>query len=126
MINLDEYSDIGIHWIALYSLSNSVAYFESFGVEHIPEKIKIFIDKSIVVTNIFRVQANNSALCGSFCIGFIDFMLARLYQTFHQILLKRMLIYIIFLDTTKLKTVWIKITTFFKRHVSIILWSFSS
>ena len=30
---------------------------------------------------------------------------------------------IIFLDSTKLKTVWIKITTFFKRCVSIVLWS---
>ena len=29
--------------------------------------------------------------------------------------------FIIFLDNTKLKTVWIKITTFFKRRVSIIL-----
>ena len=26
----------------------------------------------------------------------------------------------------KLKIVWIKITTFFKRHISIMLWSFSS
>ena len=72
----------------MYSLNNSVAYFESFGVEHIPEEIKILIDKFIVVTNIFRIQANDSVLCGSFCIGFIDFMLARLYQTFHQIVLK--------------------------------------
>ena len=35
-------------------------------------------------------------------------------------------IFIIFLENTKLKIVWIKITTFFKQHVSIILWSFSS
>ena len=33
---------------------------------------------------------------------------------------------IIFRDSTKLKMVWIKITTFLKRRVSIILWSFSS
>ena len=26
--------------------------------------------------NIFRVQANNSVMCGYFCIGFIDFTLA--------------------------------------------------
>ena len=26
--------------------------------------------------NILRVQANNSVMCGYFCIGFIDFMLA--------------------------------------------------
>ena len=33
---------------------------------------------------------------------------------------------ITFLDSTKLKIAWRKITTFFKRHVSIILWYFSS
>ena len=26
--------------------------------------------------NIFRLQENNSIMCGYFCIGFIDFMLA--------------------------------------------------
>ena len=26
-------------------------------------------------TNIFRVQEENSIMCGYFCIGFIDFML---------------------------------------------------
>ena len=33
---------------------------------------------------------------------------------------------LILLDSTKRKIVWTKITTFFKRCVSIILWSFSS
>ena len=37
VINLDEYSDIGTHWIALYTLNNNVTYFDSFGVEHIPK-----------------------------------------------------------------------------------------
>ena len=27
-------------------------------------------------TNIFRIQANNSEMCGYFCTGLIDFMLA--------------------------------------------------
>ena len=76
VINLDEYSDIGTQWIALYALNNNVTYFDSFGVEHIPKEIKIFIDKSIVVTNIFRIQAYDSVMCRYFCIGFIDFMLA--------------------------------------------------
>ena len=34
VINLDEYSDIGTHWIALYSTFSNVTYFDSFGVEH--------------------------------------------------------------------------------------------
>ena len=60
----------------MQGLSNNVTYFNSSGVEYIPKKIKIFIDKPIVVTNIFRIQAYDSIMRGYFCIGFIDFMLA--------------------------------------------------
>ena len=77
IINLDEYSDIGTHWVALYVHNNDVTYFDSFGVEHFPKEIKAFIDRSLsTTTNIFRIQAYNSTMCGYFCIGFIDFMLA--------------------------------------------------
>ena len=60
----------------MYALNDNVTYFDSFGVRHIPKEIKIFIDKSIVVTNIFRIQPYSSVICGYFCIGFIDFLLA--------------------------------------------------
>ena len=77
VINLDEYSDIGTHWVASYVNNNDVIYFDSFGVEHIPKDIKAFIDRSLsITTNIFRIQAYDSIMCGYFCIGFIDFMLA--------------------------------------------------
>ena len=39
VINLDEHSDIGTHWIDLYILNDKVNYFDSFGVEHIPKEI---------------------------------------------------------------------------------------
>ena len=48
----------------------------SFGVEHVPKEIKIFIGPKNIKTNIFRIQADNSIMCGYFCIGFIDFMFA--------------------------------------------------
>ena len=32
--------------------------------------------KKNINANIFQVQSNNSIMCGYFCIGFIDFMLA--------------------------------------------------
>ena len=72
---INEYFDSGTHWTALRELNNNVTYFESFEVEHIAKEIKKFIDKSTVVTNIFRIQAYDSIMCGYFCIGFIDFML---------------------------------------------------
>ena len=56
--------------------NNNVIYFNSFGVEHIPNKIKAFINNNKkITTNIFRIQACDSIMCGYFCIGFIDFML---------------------------------------------------
>ena len=54
MINLDKYSDIRTHWVALYVNNNDVTYFDSFGVEHIPKEIKKFINGSLsITTNIF-------------------------------------------------------------------------
>ena len=82
VINLDEYSDIGTHWVALYLKTNDITYFDSFGVEHIPKELKTFINHSSssalqnknVKTNIFKIQAYDLIMCGYFCIGFIDFM----------------------------------------------------
>ena len=51
-------------------------HFDSFGVEHIPKEIKNSFNKSTIITNIFRIQAYDSKMCGYFCIGFINFMLA--------------------------------------------------
>ena len=74
VINLDEYSDIGTHWIALYVKNNDITYFDSFGVEHIPKEIIKSIGQKNVIANIFRIQAYDSIICGYFCIGFINFM----------------------------------------------------
>ena len=75
VINLDEYRDIGTHWVALYVNNKNIIYFGSFGVEHIPKEIIKFISNNKkIITNIYRIQAYDSILCGYFCIGFIKFM----------------------------------------------------
>ena len=43
--NLDEYSDISTHWVALYVKTNDITYFDSFGVEHIPKEMMKFINR---------------------------------------------------------------------------------
>ena len=60
VVNLDEYSDIGTHWIALYVNTKTVTYFDSFGVEHIPKEIKKLIINKNIISNIFRIQAYHS------------------------------------------------------------------
>ena len=76
VINLDEYANVGTHWIDLFCNKNEIAYFDILGVEHVPKEIKEFVGNKNIKANIFRVQANDSVMCGYFCIGFIDFMLA--------------------------------------------------
>ena len=67
VINLDEYSDIGNHWIALYVNNKTVTYFDSFGVEHIAKEIKKFINNKNIIANMFRVrQAYDSVMSGRF------------------------------------------------------------
>ena len=38
VINLDEFKSIGTYWITLFVNGNSIIYFDSFGVGHIPKK----------------------------------------------------------------------------------------
>ena len=74
VINLDEYSDIGTHWITLYVNNKTVTYFESFGIKHIPKENKKFIGNRNMISNIYRIPNYDSIMCGYFCIGFIDYM----------------------------------------------------
>ena len=85
VINIDEYHDIGTHWVTLYVNNNTIIYFDSFRVEHIPNEIIKFISNNEqsssakarnkkIITNIFTIQAYHSIMCGYFCIGFINFM----------------------------------------------------
>ena len=43
VINLDGHADVGTHWIALYVKKIEIIHFDSFGVEHVPKELKIFI-----------------------------------------------------------------------------------
>ena len=56
----------------MYVNNNIVTYFDSFGVEHY--EIMKFINRKEIITNIYKIQAYDSIMCGYFCIRFINFM----------------------------------------------------
>ena len=59
----------------MYVNNKIVTYFDSFGVEHVPKEImKLIVRRKKIITNIYRIQAYDSIMCGYFCIGFINFM----------------------------------------------------
>ena len=92
VISLDEYENTGTHSISLFVKPKYKVYFDSFGIEYFPKKINKFIDNDTtksttepsslersaiarIKSNIFRIQAYDSIMCGYFCIEFINYML---------------------------------------------------
>ena len=83
VINLDEYENTGTHCVSLFVKPKYTVYFDSFGIEHIPKEInKLIRSKELghavrneIKSNILRIQAYDSILCGYFCIKFINYML---------------------------------------------------
>ena len=75
IINLDEYESIGTHQIAFYVNAENVTNFHSFGVKHIPKKIKKFIRNKNIITSIYTIRVFDSIMCAYFYNGFIDFKL---------------------------------------------------
>ena len=50
-------------------INNRLFYFDSYGIPFIPDIIKKQYDK--IITNIYRIQSDNSNECGKFCILFM-------------------------------------------------------
>ena len=76
VIILDEYADVGTHWIVLYCKNVELIYFDSFGIEHVLKEIEKFIRHKNIKTSMFKLQSINSKMRGYFCIGFMDFVFA--------------------------------------------------
>ena len=64
IINLDHSKKSGTHWVVIFVKKDEVIYFDSFGVEHIPKEIMEKIGNKNIKTSIFRIQDNNSIMCG--------------------------------------------------------------
>ena len=52
VVNLDESEEVSTCWIAFYVDDDKATYFDSFGVEHAPKKIKQFISSKSINTDI--------------------------------------------------------------------------
>ena len=73
IINLNEYADVGTHWIPLYCKNGELFISIVLEMNVFLKKLKKFFEHKNIKANIFRVKSNSS-MCGYFCIRFIDFM----------------------------------------------------
>ena len=51
-------------------------YFDSFGIQYIPQEVLNKIRVKSITDNIFRIQDNGSIMGQLYCIVFIEYMLA--------------------------------------------------
>ena len=76
MINLDEEKVEEHIGVLLFIDRNTVLYFHSFEIEYILQEVLNKIKDKSITHNIFRIQDNESVMCGFCCITFIEDMLA--------------------------------------------------
>ena len=73
---LDDKNSKGTHWASLFINRNTAVYFDSFGIECIPQEVLNKIKDISITHNIFRIQGNESIMCGFYSIAFIEYVLA--------------------------------------------------
>ena len=59
-INHDDKDSKGTHWVSLCIDRNTAVYFDSFGIEYIPQEVLNKIKDKSITHNIFRIQGKES------------------------------------------------------------------
>ena len=75
-INLDDKSRKRTHWVSLFINTDFVIYFDSFGIEYIPQEVLKKIKENSITHNVFRIQDNESIMCELHIMAFIEYKLS--------------------------------------------------
>ena len=76
VMNPGDNSSKGTHWVSLYIDRKTADYFFFFGIDDTPQEVLNIIKEKSITHNIFRIQDNDSIMCGIYCIAFIEYIFA--------------------------------------------------
>ena len=76
VISLYDKNSKGTHWVTLFANKHTAVYSDSFGIEQIPQEVLKRIKDKSITRNIFRIQDNESIMCGFYCAAFVEYLLA--------------------------------------------------
>ena len=71
IINLQDSTQSGSHWVSYKKISNKIFYFDSYGVAFIPDIIRNQYSNHKFICNIYRMQSIDSNQCGRFSVLFV-------------------------------------------------------
>ena len=73
IISFNDKQSKRTHWVSLFIEKNAGVYFDSFRIEYITQEV---IEDESITHNVFRIQSDDSFMCGFYCITFIEYMIA--------------------------------------------------
>lgn len=72
IVNLDNTSGVGTHWVCYKRLLDTVYYFDSFGNMPPPQELlQYFKPAKNVLYNFNRLQKDDTKICGHLCLDFL-------------------------------------------------------
>lgn len=72
IVNLDDATGPGTHWVAYKKKGNDVIYFDSFGDLQPPLDLMIYLGVDSVKYNYERYQDFDTFYCGHLCLKFLS------------------------------------------------------
>lgn len=72
IVNLDDRSGPGTHWVAYRKTGNDVEYFDSFGNLKPPKDLMKYLGVKTVKYNYEKYQDFDSFICGHLCLKFLS------------------------------------------------------
>ena len=73
--NLHNKNSKRTHRVSFFIDKNTAVHFDSFWIEYILQEVWNNDQDKLITNNIFRIQDNESIMCGLCCIAFIEYML---------------------------------------------------
>ena len=71
VINLDDKTGPGTHWVAYHKIGQDVTYFDSFGNLKPPKELMNYLGVDSVKYNYKNYQKYDSFNCGHLCLKFL-------------------------------------------------------
>lgn len=72
IVNLDDMSGPGTHWVCYKKLFDTIYYFDSFGNLPPPKELNSYFDQAPrIMFNNERRQEDNTSVCGHLCLEFL-------------------------------------------------------
>ena len=88
IVNLDDATGPGTHWVAYAKRNNRVMYFDSFGNLRPPKELERYFENDAMAIEYNRTsyQTYDQSFCGQMCLRFLQTVDAREFKKLDEVL----------------------------------------